>query len=122
MTVVRKGEKATDVARITSIEDLVVDADGSVLVVDNLGNRLVRLAKQLDDKQKARIEKHSGGASLAELGRQLIQSLNPDAIQQAALDTAKAKGITRSPDTLTAQELQAARHGAYSGLRGTGET
>ncbi|MES2885015.1 MAG: type I restriction-modification enzyme R subunit C-terminal domain-containing protein [Pseudomonadota bacterium] len=75
----------------------------------SLGNRLVRLAKLLDDKQKARIAKQSGGATLAELGRQLIQSLNPDAIQQAALDTAKAQGITRSADTLTAQELQAAR-------------
>ncbi|MEL4428330.1 type I restriction-modification enzyme R subunit C-terminal domain-containing protein [Shewanella mangrovisoli] len=75
----------------------------------SLANRLVRLAKQLDDKAKARIEKVSGGISVGELGKSLITALDPDAIVQTALATAKAKGITRSEDTLLPEEIAAAR-------------
>lgn len=75
----------------------------------SLANRLVRLAKQLDDKAQARIEKASGGIPVAVLGRGLIAALNPDAIVQAALATAQAKGITRSEETLLPEEIAAAR-------------
>lgn len=75
----------------------------------SLANRLVRLAKQLDDKAQVRIEKASGGIPIAELGKGLIAALNPDAIIQAALATAKAKGITRNEDTLLPGEIEAAR-------------
>ncbi len=75
----------------------------------SLANRLVRLAKQLDEKAQARIEKTSGGIPIAELGKGLIAALDMDAIVQAALATAKAKGITRSEETLLPQEIEAAR-------------
>ncbi len=75
----------------------------------SLANRLVRLAKQLDDKAKARIEKISGGISVGELGKTLITALDPDAILQTALATAKAKGITRTEDTLLPEEIAAAK-------------
>ena len=75
----------------------------------SLANRLVRLAKQLDEKALARIEKASGGIPACELGRRLIQALNPDAIVQAALESARAEGKSRTEDTLGAEELQAAR-------------
>lgn len=75
----------------------------------SLANRLVRLAKQLDNKARARIEKASGGIPVAELGKSLIAALDPDAIQQAALATAKAQDITRSDDTLLPEEIEAAR-------------
>jgi type I restriction enzyme R subunit len=75
----------------------------------SLANRLVRLAKQLDDKALARIEKVSGGTTVAELGKGLIAALNPDAIVATAVVTAQAQGITRSEDTLLPQELDAAR-------------
>ena len=75
----------------------------------SLANRLVRLAKQLDDKAQARIEKVSGGIPIAELGKSLIAALDPDAIVQAALATARAKGITRSEDTLLPEEIESAR-------------
>ncbi len=75
----------------------------------SLANRLVRLAKQLDDKAQARIEKISGGIPVGELGKGLITALDPDAIVQAALATAKAKGITRTEDTLLPEEIEAAR-------------
>lgn len=75
----------------------------------SLANRLVRLAKQLDDKAQARIEKISGGVPVAELGKSLIVAINPDAIVETALANAKAKGITRSEDTLLPDEIAAAR-------------
>ncbi|AGX88753.1 type I restriction-modification enzyme R subunit C-terminal domain-containing protein [Candidatus Symbiobacter mobilis] len=75
----------------------------------SLANRLLRLAKQLDDKAQARIEKISGGIPVGELGKGLIAALDPDAIVQAALATAQAKGITRSEDTLLPEEMEAAR-------------
>jgi len=75
----------------------------------SLANRLVRLAKQLDDKAQARIEKVSGGIPVGELGKALINALNPDAIVQTAINTAQAQGITRTEDCLSATEIEAAR-------------
>lgn len=75
----------------------------------SLANRLVRLNKQLDDKAKARIEKLSGGVPVGELGKALITALNPDAIVQAAVASARAKGITCNEDTVSPEEVAAAR-------------
>lgn len=75
----------------------------------SLANRLVRLNKQLDDNAKASIEKLSGGIPVGELGKALITALDPDAIVQTALATAKANGITRSEYTLLPEEIEAAR-------------
>ncbi|MDE2415890.1 MAG: DEAD/DEAH box helicase family protein [Comamonadaceae bacterium] len=75
----------------------------------SLANRLVRLAKLLDDKAQARIEKISGGVPVRDLGKGLIAALDPDAIVQTALATARAQGITRNEDSLLPEELQAAR-------------
>jgi type I restriction enzyme, R subunit len=74
-----------------------------------LANRLVRLDKQLDPNARARIEKVSGGIPVRELGKALLKALDPDAIAQAALATARAQGITHSEDSLLPAELQAAR-------------
>lgn len=65
--------------------------------------------RALVHKAQARIEKISGGIPVGELGKGLIAALNPDAIVQAALATAKANGITRSEDTLLPEEIEAAR-------------
>jgi type I restriction enzyme R subunit len=75
----------------------------------SLGNRLVRLAKTLDEKAQARIEKLSGGVSVAVLAKGLITALDPDAIVQTALATAQAQGLARTEETLLPQELAAAR-------------
>ena len=75
----------------------------------SLANRLVRLAKQLDDKAQARIEKASGGIPVGELGKTLITAVDPDAIVQTALATAKAKGMVRSEESLLPEEIEAAR-------------
>lgn len=75
----------------------------------SLANRLVRLAKQLDLKAQARIEKVTGGVPVGDLGKALIAALNPDEIINTALRDAKEKEITRSEDTLTPEEIAAAR-------------
>ena len=75
----------------------------------SLANRLVRLAKQLDDKAQARIEQASGGISVAQLGKGLITALDADAIVQAALATANVQGLGRTEDTLLPEEIAAAR-------------
>jgi len=75
----------------------------------SLANRLVRLAKQLDDKALARIEKVSGGIPIGQLGKGLIAALNPDRIVETALATAKAQGEARSEESLTEAEIAAAR-------------
>ena len=77
--------------------------------VQSLGNRLVRLGKQLDDKVLAKIKQASGGIGVQDLARNLVQSLDPDRIAADALDAAKAAGITRSIDTLTEAELADAK-------------
>ncbi|MEO7325442.1 MAG: type I restriction-modification enzyme R subunit C-terminal domain-containing protein [Dokdonella sp.] len=74
-----------------------------------LGNRLVRLAKQLDDKALARIQQAAGGRALNDLARGLIIALDPDRVVADALDAAKAAGITRAEESLTAEELEATR-------------
>jgi type I restriction enzyme R subunit len=75
----------------------------------SLANRLLRLHKQVDDKASARIEKAAGGLSAGALGKQLISALDPDQIVQTALATAQAQGITRTEDSLSDDELAAAR-------------
>ena len=75
----------------------------------SLGNRLVRLAKQLDEKALAKIKQASGGLGLQDLARGLVQALDPDRVVADALEAAKASGITRSEDTLTEAELATAR-------------
>lgn len=75
----------------------------------SLANRLVRLAKQLDEKALARIETVSGGVGLADLGKNLIAALDPDAIVETALATARAQGLSRTEDTLLPEELATAR-------------
>lgn len=75
----------------------------------SLANRLVRLGKELDHKALARLEKATGGVPVGELGKALIVALDPDRIVDTALATARSAGITRSDETLTDDEIAAAR-------------
>ncbi|MBL8252314.1 MAG: restriction endonuclease subunit R, partial [Candidatus Competibacter sp.] len=75
----------------------------------SLANRLIRLAKQLDAKALARIEKTSGGIPLNALGKTLIAALDPDRIVETAIAIAKDRGITRAEETLADEELAAAK-------------
>jgi type I restriction enzyme R subunit len=81
------------------------DAD----TVLSLGNRLVRLARQLDDRVLTRIRQASGGVGLGDLARRLIGAADPDRVVADALDAAEAAGITRGEDSVTEAELDAAR-------------
>ncbi len=85
----------------------------------SLANRLVRLAKQLDDKAQARIEKAAGGMPVARTGQGLIAALDPDAIVAAAHGhRTKPKASPATEDTLTApREIAARAHSACRRLR-----
>lgn len=76
----------------------------------SLANRLVRLAKQLDEKAKLRIAKSSGGIPLETLGKSLITALDPDAIVQTALSTAQVNDTSRTEESLTSDEIELARN------------
>jgi type I restriction enzyme, R subunit len=75
----------------------------------SLANRLIRLAKQLDEKSLARVAKAADGVPLNELGKRLINAFDPDKIAEAALAAAQTNDATRDEDSLTAAELSAAK-------------
>ena len=77
--------------------------------VTSLANRLLRLAKTLDPAAQARLQQHTSGVPVQDLGRALLVALDADRIAEAALATARERGITRSVDTLTADEIAEAR-------------
>ena len=77
--------------------------------VTSLANRLLRLAQSLDATAQARLTQATGGVPVRDLGRELLDALDPDAIAQAALAAAQQRGITRSTDTLTLEEVAEAR-------------
>ena len=77
--------------------------------VTSLANRLLRLAKTLDPAAQARLQQHTGGVPVHELGRALLVALDADRITVAALATARERGITRNEDTLTNEEIAEAR-------------
>ncbi|TMO84843.1 type I restriction-modification enzyme R subunit C-terminal domain-containing protein [Pseudoalteromonas spongiae] len=76
--------------------------------IQSLANRLTRLGKQIDTRGHNKIEKLTG-KPVAQLARELLTALDPDAINQKALENAKAQGITRSEETLTDSERETAK-------------
>ena len=76
--------------------------------IQSLANRLTRLGKQIDTRGHRKIEKLTG-KPVAQLARELLTSLDPDAINQKALENAKTQGITRSEETLTDNERETAK-------------
>ncbi|WP_159738929.1 type I restriction endonuclease subunit R [Vibrio atypicus] len=76
--------------------------------IQSLASRLTRLAKQLDKRGFDKVEKIAG-KPLPQLARELLTAIDPDAITKQALTNAKEAGITRSEETLTDSERQAAK-------------
>ena len=101
-------EKKPTVSLDNLLKGIAVGARDEDTVL-SLGNRLVRLAKQLDDKALAKIKQAAGGIGLNDLARSLVTALDPDRVTADALEAATGAGITRSEATLTEAELDAAR-------------
>lgn len=76
--------------------------------IQSLANRLTRLNKQLDKKELQRLEQVSG-QTVEQLAKQLLKAIDPDVITKTALEMTKAAGFTRSEESLTEQEREAAR-------------
>jgi type I restriction enzyme, R subunit len=107
-TETRPLEKKPGVALKDLLQGIAIGSrdDDTVL---SLANRLVRLAKLLDQKAQQRIEKISGGVSVGQLGKNLIGAVDPDKIVQDALAVARAKNPEFKEDLLSERDLQAAR-------------
>ena len=76
--------------------------------IQSLANRLTRLGKQIDTRGHKKIEKLTG-KPVAQLARELLTALDPDAINQKALENANAQSITRCEETLTDSERKTAK-------------
>ncbi|MFY0663216.1 MAG: DEAD/DEAH box helicase family protein [Natronospirillum sp.] len=57
--------------------------------VSSLAGRLARLDKQLDDKDRARISEKAGGKPLLLIVGELFNAINPDTVEQKALEIAQ---------------------------------
>jgi len=57
--------------------------------VSSLAGRLARLDKQLDDKDRARISEKAGGKPLLLIVGELLNAINPDTVEQKALEIAQ---------------------------------
>ena len=94
------------------LKDLLLDVAMGIRdddTVTSLANRLLRLGKTLDADAQARVSKVTGGVPVQQFGRELLNALDADAVVRDALATAARRGITRSEDTLTPEELAEAR-------------
>ncbi|TNE84132.1 MAG: DEAD/DEAH box helicase [Gammaproteobacteria bacterium] len=56
--------------------------------VSSLAGRLARLDKQLDDKDRARISEKAGGKPLLLIVGELFNAINPDSVEQKAIEIA----------------------------------
>ncbi len=101
-------EKKLGVALKDLLQGIAIGSRDDDTVV-SLGNRLVRLGKVLDDKAHKRIEKISSGVPVGDLGKALINALDADKITAAALDTARASGLTCDEDSVPEAFLNKAK-------------
>lgn len=80
----------------------------------SLANRLTRLDKQITDKEKKQFEEKSGGISLMQVVKDLLNAYNPDTIEQVEL-TVKNENAGAAPFEIEAalsQQLEQLRNQA----------
>jgi len=80
----------------------------------SLANRLTRLDKQITDKEKKQFEEKSGGISIAQVVKDLLNAYNPDTIEQVEL-TVKNENAGAAPIEIEAalsQQLEQLRNQA----------
>ena len=63
----------------------------------SLANRLIRLYKQISDKEKEKLLKYSGGKNLKQVTKELLSAFNPDDIETKAQE--KLKDIPKTEKT-----------------------
>ncbi|MBX3629078.1 MAG: DEAD/DEAH box helicase family protein [Nitrosomonas sp.] len=67
--------------------------------VSSLAGRLARLDRQLDDKDRARISEKAGGKPLLLIVGELLNAINPDTVEQKALQIAQQPEGTNPGDS-----------------------
>lgn len=74
----------------------------------SLANRLIRLDKQLTEKEQEKLLEYSGGKNLKHITRELIEAFDPDRIEDLAqLEVQKIPVAERSPEQLALIRAQA---------------
>ncbi|MDO9318253.1 MAG: type I restriction-modification enzyme R subunit C-terminal domain-containing protein [Gammaproteobacteria bacterium] len=66
--------------------------------VSSLAGRLARLDRQLEDKERARISEKAGGKPLLLIVGELLNAINPDVVEQKALEIAQQPAGTDPGD------------------------
>ncbi len=80
-----------------SLKDLlqhVAVGNTSEDILTTLANRLIRLDKQIDEKEKSRLIEQTNGLTISHIVKQLLNAYDPDTIDQI-----KIKVYTENPDT-----------------------
>ncbi len=67
--------------------------------VSSLAGRLARLDRQIDDKDRARISEKAGGKPLLLIVGELLNAINPDTVEQKALQIARQPEGTNPGDS-----------------------
>jgi type I restriction enzyme R subunit len=67
--------------------------------VSSLAGRLARLDKQLDDKERARISEKAGGKPLLLIVGELLNAINPDTVEQKAIEISGQPANTNPGDS-----------------------
>jgi type I restriction enzyme, R subunit len=62
--------------------------------VSSLAGRLARLDRQLDEKDRARIQEAAGGVPLAEIVRRLVDAIDADRVETEAAKSAQGSALT----------------------------
>jgi type I restriction enzyme R subunit len=78
-----------------SLKDLlqnVAMGNTSEEILSSLANRLIRLDKQINDKEKAAFAIHAGGQSINQVVRQLLNAYDPDTQETIAADCRRTMG------------------------------
>jgi type I restriction enzyme R subunit len=90
----------------------------------SLANRLVRLDRQLSDAERQQIEAKTGGLSVKQLAKNLLNAYDPDIIeQQAQAEIEKIPPADRSPALIEQKHKEAQQQLASAAARPfTGET
>jgi type I restriction enzyme R subunit len=74
-------------------------------VISSIAVRISRMAKKLDDSDKAEIQKHIGDSTLKDLTADLVNSINPDRHMEHAKQTHKTEQPTEEQIRQVATEM-----------------
>jgi type I restriction enzyme R subunit len=82
----------------------------------SLANRLIRLEKQITDKQKEKLLEYSGGKNLKQITKELINAFDPDEIEKRSKDAIFCVSTSCDPTMMSPAERDFIRQQAQQEL------